>query len=324
MKCRVCRGGAVIEVRRHNAAFCRDHFLHHCREQVRKAVDGRKMFGPDASVLVAVSGGKDSLMLWDVLLELGYRAEGCYIGLGIGEYSDESRALCERFAADRGAALHVVDLVTEYGYDIPTGARAARRATCATCGLSKRYVMNDTAIRLGVDVLATGHNLDDEAAVLFGNLMHWNTDALARQMPVLPAADGFVRKVKPLIRLAERETAAYAVLRGIDYIVEECPMVAGNTGLRYKESLNAIEATSPGTKHQLYFGFLEKGLPAFLDARDRSAEDGEPAVDVHPCERCGAPTTADVCAFCRLQASATDPERVAAAATPVRLGRRRR
>ena len=44
-----------------------------------------------------------------------------------------------------------------------------------------------------------------------------------------PSRTALVRKVKPLVRLAERETAAYALLRGIDYIVEECPMVEGNT-----------------------------------------------------------------------------------------------
>ena len=45
-----------------------------------------------------------------------------------------------------------------------------------------------------------------------------------------------VKKVKPLYRLSELETAAYAFLRGIDYVVEECPLVAGNTQLRYKEA----------------------------------------------------------------------------------------
>ena len=39
MKCRRCREPAVIDVRRHNAAFCADCFLHHCREQVRRAID---------------------------------------------------------------------------------------------------------------------------------------------------------------------------------------------------------------------------------------------------------------------------------------------
>lgn len=267
------------------------------------------MFRPDAHVLVAVSGGKDSLMLWDVLADLGYNTTGVYLGLGIGAYSDESREACDRFAQGRDLDLRIVDLGSEYGYDIPTGAAAARRATCATCGLSKRYILNDVALRGGFDVLATGHNLDDEAAVLFGNLVHWNVEALARQKPVLPAAAGFVSKVKPLIRLAERETAAYAVMRGIDYIVEECPMVAGNTGLRYKETLNEMERTSPGTKHQLYFGFLEHGAPRF------EPREGEDPPDVHPCTRCGAPTTSDVCAFCRLREQATDPERVAVALT---------
>ena len=75
---------------------------------------------------------------------------------------------------------------------------------------------------------------------------------------MLPARDGFPRKVKPLVRLAERETAAYCILRGIDYEVEECPMAVGNKHLGYKEALNAIEATSPGSKQQFYFGFLER------------------------------------------------------------------
>ena len=45
MKCRVCRGPAVIDIRRHNAGFCRDHFLRHCEEQVRRAVHDHEMFG---------------------------------------------------------------------------------------------------------------------------------------------------------------------------------------------------------------------------------------------------------------------------------------
>ena len=87
-------------------------------------------------------------------------------------------------------------------------------------------------------MVATGHNLDDEAAVLYGNVLRWDLAYLGRQLPVLPAGDGFVRKVKPLVRLSERETAAYCVLQGIDYIVEECPMAAGNRHLGYKEALN--------------------------------------------------------------------------------------
>ena len=68
VKCRTCRGPAVVDIRRHNAAFCREHFLHHCEEQVRRAISSHRMIAPDDRILVAVSGGKDSLALWDVLL----------------------------------------------------------------------------------------------------------------------------------------------------------------------------------------------------------------------------------------------------------------
>ena len=76
MKCRVCRGPAVIDVRRHNANFCAEHFLRLCRDQVARAIGDHEMLDPGDRVLVAVSGGKDSLAVWDILVELGYRADG--------------------------------------------------------------------------------------------------------------------------------------------------------------------------------------------------------------------------------------------------------
>ena len=69
MKCRVCRGPAVIDVRRHNANFCSDHFLKLCRDQTQKAIEQFEMIQPGERILVAVSGGKDSLALWDILLD---------------------------------------------------------------------------------------------------------------------------------------------------------------------------------------------------------------------------------------------------------------
>jgi uncharacterized protein (TIGR00269 family) len=295
VKCRVCRGPAVVDIRRHNAAFCRDHFLHHCSEQVRRAVKEHEMLHPGERVLVAVSGGKDSLALWDVLADLGHDADGLYLGLGIGEYSDRSRDAARAFARERALSLHEVDLRADYGYDIPGAAEATHRAPCGACGLSKRHLFNAVAVERGYDVVATGHNLDDEAAVLLGNVLRWETGYLGRQHPVLPAAPGFVRKVKPLIRLGEREMAAYCVLRGIDYIVEECPMAAGNRHLGYKEALDALEDRSPGTKAAFVFGFLERVHERF------SAVASEQREALGPCAGCGSPTVGEVCAFCRLQ-----------------------
>ena len=302
MKCRSCRAPAVIDVRRHNAAFCGGCFVRHCQEQVSRAIDSHKMMGREDRVLVAVSGGKDSLALWDLLLELGYRADGLYIGLGIGDYSDESATFARAFAEERKADLVEISLPGEFGFDVETGARAARRAPCSACGLSKRHLFNKAALDGGYDVVATGHNLDDEAAVLFGNVLRWDLAYLGRQFPVLPGGDGFARKVKPLIRLGERETAAYCVLKGIDYIVEECPMAAGNRHLGYKEALNSIETTSPGSKAAFYFGFLERVAPLVQGTATEERE------GMHPCPGCGSPTVSDVCAFCKLTVRATGRE----------------
>ena len=299
MKCRVCRAPAVIDIRRHNAGFCADCFMKHCRDQVGRAIHDLEMIHPGEKVLVAVSGGKDSLALWDVLIRLGYHADGLYLGLGIGSYSDESGDYARAFARRREAELIEIDIRESYGFDIPSGAQAAKRVPCSACGLSKRHLFNQAARQHGYDVVATGHNLDDEAAVLFGNVLRWDAAYLGRQLPVLPASHGFARKVKPLIRLGERETAAYCVLGNIDYIVEECPMAAGNKHLGYKDALNQIEVQSPGSKAAFYFGFLDRVSSLFTPVADVERE------GLRPCVGCGEPTTAELCAFCKLVAKAT-------------------
>jgi len=303
----------VIDVRRHNAAFCADCFIGHCREQVRRTIDHFAMVRPGARVLVAVSGGKDSLGLWDLLLDLGYDADGLTIGLGIGDYSAESHDYAAAFASRRKAHLITVSLPDDHGFDVVDGARLARRSPCGACGLSKRHIFNQVAVDGGYDAVATGHNLDDEAAVLFGNVLHWDAAYLGRQFPVLPATPGFARKIKPLVRIGEREMAAYCVVRGIDYIVEECPMATGNRHLGYKEALNAIEDRSPGSKAAFLSSFFDRVHERF--APDAAEEQDE----LVRCARCGTPTTGEVCAFCRLQERATGGEH---AAVPVSLTRK--
>ena len=232
-----------------------------------------------------------------MLIDLGYQADGLYVALGIGEYSEESRGYTERFADERGLKLTVVSLRDDYGYDIPTASRATGRVPCSACGMSKRHLFDKAAIDGGYDVVVTGHNLDDEAAVLFGNALRWDVEYLARQLPVLPSRHGFPKKVKPLIRLSEREMAAWCVVRGIDYIVDECPIAAGNKHIGFKEVLNALEEKSPGTKASYYLGFLDRMAPVLAGIAASGAD------SVTPCTRCGAPTGGEegsLCAFCRL------------------------
>ena len=312
MRCSHCREEAWVEVRRHNTSYCGEHFEKFFQDQVIRAISHDKMFGKDQRILVAVSGGKDSLALWDVLLDLGYDADGLYIDLGIGDYSSTSRVMSEQFAAARERTLHISSLDESYGVSVPSIASQTRRAPCSGCGLAKRYLFNREAAERGYDVVATGHNLDDEAATLLGNVLHWQTGYLARQAPVLEAEDaGLVRKVKPLYRLTEHETAAYAVIKGIEYIVEECPNAVGAKSILNKEALNLLEQQSPGTKQAFLLGFLDKARGVF------AANDPH---ELRPCIECEQPTTTERCAFCRLLAETRQPRKPAKRRGKVRRG----
>ena len=306
MNCTKCKTKAVIGLPRHNAAFCKPHFTDYVHDQVAKAIKSQKMFAKDDRLLVAVSGGKDSLALWHILLTLGYRADALYVNLGIGGYSEQSYAKVQRFAdefaAARGATLHLHTVEKEEGAGIRELATLVHRPTCSTCGTIKRYQFDRAAVEHEYDVMATGHNLDDEAARLLGNVLHWQEEYLDKQGPSLPASvEGFAKKVKPLYRLTERELAAYAVLNKIDYIVEECPMAKGARTLLYKEVLNRLETESPGTKQTFYWGFLDKqskkeSAPTTMTEKDQAM--------LHPCATCGQPTTAEICSYCKLMVRA--------------------
>jgi uncharacterized protein (TIGR00269 family) len=310
VKCVRCKAKPEVYLRAHNAAFCRPCFVGWFQRQVERAIAAEHMCTPGERVLVAVSGGKDSLALWDVLVALGHRTTGFYLAQGIGGYSERSREKVCGFAAARGLELRVHDLADE-GLEIPGVAAATRRSPCSACGTLKRHFFDREALAGGFDVLATGHNLDDEAARLLGNLLRWQTDHLARQRPVLePAHETQVRKVRPLFLLGEYETAVYAFMRGIDYVVEECPNAEGATQLVYKDMLNRLEAASPGSKLAFVRQFQRDGQPLFAT----HGRDGEQPP--RTCARCGMPAWDEVCAFCKLVARVETKRTAAGAERP--------
>src|SRR5262249_22272310 len=118
MKCKRCHGKAEVQILQHNAAFCRSCFVFFFQRQGPRAIDKEHMFTREEEILVAVSGGKDSLALWDVLLDLGYRTTGVHLALGIGDYSRASTAKTEAFAQSRGVRLLTVRL-DEEGVSVP-------------------------------------------------------------------------------------------------------------------------------------------------------------------------------------------------------------
>ncbi len=290
-KCAKCSRRAVVYLPHHRLSLCKDHYLEWFEERMEKTIKKFGMFSKEDKILVAVSGGKDSLSLWHALHKLGYQADGLYINLGIGEYSQLSEERAKGFAQKVGRTLHVIRL-KELVEDIPTLRDIERKPACSVCGNLKRYYMNKGAKQLGFSVIATGHNLDDESATLMGNTLSWNLDYLRRQYPVLEEGGGFVRKVKPLCLITERESALYALLSGIDFVEEECPYSVDASSIEYKLLLSQIEEKSPGTKLRFYLDFLRKVRPLLKQ---------EERLELKPCKVCGEPTSAEVCSVCRLK-----------------------
>ncbi|ADC88670.1 PP-loop domain protein [Thermocrinis albus DSM 14484] len=291
-RCVKCKEKASIYLPHHRLSLCSQHYVEWFEERVQRTIKQFGMMEKRDRVLVAVSGGKDSLSLWQVLHRLGYEADGLYIDLGIGDYSAKSKELCKKFSERIGRKLHIVDLSQELS-TIPQIKQLDSRPACSFCGSIKRYYMNLYAKKLGYTVVATGHNLDDETAVLLSNVLSWNLQYLERQTPLLEEKDGFVRKVKPLCLLTERETALYAVVTNIDYIEEECPFAENATSIDYKKIMAQIEEKSPGTKLRFYLEFLRKVRPALSS--------GTQPVTLKPCSVCGEPTVGEICSLCRIR-----------------------
>jgi uncharacterized protein (TIGR00269 family) len=289
MKCKQCGKKAVIRMRAHHISLCREDFLSFVLNRVQQTIDRYKLFAPGERVLVAVSGGKDSLALFDILQRLGYAVEGLYIDMGIDGFSQRACETVEAFLAEREAPLHLHSLREEVGAGVPEIASQLRRPPCSLCGMMRRYIMNRFAQEKGFAALATGHNLDDEGATLLGNVTSWQIGYLARQSPLLPSTHPqLVKKAKPLALVAERETLAYCILRGIEFHEEQCPHAKGATSRSHKEVLNLLEYYSPGSKIRFYQEFLKnQGIFPTIEAQG-----------LHECSVCGSLTTREQCQFC--------------------------
>jgi uncharacterized protein (TIGR00269 family) len=278
-----------------HAGFCRECFFVYFTRQVERAIHDEKMFTKDERLLVALSGGKDSLAVFRELQAQGYDVTGLHIDLAIGESSRNARAKVEAFCSKLDAELIVVDMEAE-GLPIPAIKGRVNRPICSVCGTVKRHYFNRVAREGGFDVSITGHNLDDEVGRLFANTLRWDVSYLSDQGPLLPADGNFVKKAKPLYRLSEFETAAYCFMHGIEHHHDPCPYSSGASFPVRKELMNKLEEESPGQKYQFYQNFLLTGRPAFAAVAE------ERGVKHSPCPACESPTTAEICSVCRLKA----------------------
>ncbi|MCD6227197.1 adenine nucleotide alpha hydrolase family protein [Candidatus Micrarchaeota archaeon] len=260
-------------------------------EKVMKHVRGR--------MIVAVSGGKDSLVSSIMLKRLDIEHELFHINLGIPVFSDESLSVVSEFAEQYRLKLNVVNIEDYAKKTIPEYVPFAKKMyhkdkPCALCGLFKRYIMNKWAWEHNFDYIITGHNLDDAASTIIMNIMGQNIDQLFRVAPVIERKENvkMVGKVKPLYWVREDLIKQYVSKNNIRTVQATCPYAASVHQNRIKDALRTFEKT----EHNFMVN-LVKTIKKIQKIKNISISKN---VEVLPCERCGFATTSKVCKFCRI------------------------
>lgn len=289
MECDRCGENAVIHQRYSGLHLCRSHFFEDVERKVRGEV---RNYDVDGDVAVGVSGGKDSAatlyLLSDIFGEWrDVELHAVCVHEGISPYRDRGVEAAEELCSSLGLELEVVDMKESLGVSMDE-VEPGQLTSCGYCGVFRRKVLNDAALRSGARWLATGHNLDDEAQSTLMNVVRGDAFRLSVQGGVPRRIEGMVPRMKPLRRVPEREVALYVTLQGLPVVMDECPHSETSFRSEVRTQLNGLEEARPGTKYAV------ASLPAALN----EVEPGE-VRELEPCERCGYPSGSELCQACR-------------------------
>ncbi|MDZ7701772.1 MAG: TIGR00269 family protein [Halobacteriales archaeon] len=313
MDCDRCGAPAVLHAAYSGQHLCEAHLREAVEKRVRRRVREDGLVPDDATPespvtwVVGLSGGKDSVVLTDVLartFEADPRVElvALTIHEGIEGYRDESLDAAEALADRHGLRHELRTYEDELGVrmDDVVERDPENMAACAYCGVFRRDLLEGFADEAGADLLFTGHNLDDEAQTALMNLFSGDVDQMAKHYdaslaPLTDRSDApFVPRAKPLRDVPEKEVALYAHLSDLPVHMAECPHASEAYRGEIQQLLLGVEDGHPGTRHSIMAGYEE--LAALAAAgRDRS---GGPALG--ECRRCGSVTTREVCRKCAL------------------------
>ena len=302
--CTLCKGKDAVFLRPYSGErLCRRCFLKSIENKVRGTIAKYDMLKPDDKIMVAVSGGKDSVTLLHILAKIERafpEAKLCAVTVdeGIKGYREEALKVAVKNCQKLGIEHVITSFKELYGYKLDEIVsviqdREGQGLTpCSYCGVLRRRALNTAARDASVDKLATAHNLDDETQTMILNVLHGDALRIARVKPVLTVIHPkLIRRIKPFCEVPEKEIALYAYLRNIQFQSIPCPYA--RTALRsdIRTMLNRMEEKHIGIKFTI-FKSMERIRPA-LEAMVEEAK-------MQECEVCGEPTVREICQPCQM------------------------
>jgi len=298
-KCSKCGSKAVIKIPYARMNLCDRHFIEYFEGRVAATIGKYGLLKEGESVLVAVSGGKDSVALLSALTvvapKLRLKVMPLHMHLGLGEYSDESLRVVKEVSRKLGVNTCILSLEEVVGAAIPELSAKSGRPPCAVCGLVKRYVLNAAAVEWGVDAVATGHHIDDLAPYALKNMLLGDMGAALKLAPVTAGEEGYLaRRVRPLYEVTERECLTYVIVKGLPFIKTSCPNAfLGGMDALVRKFLYELDLRHPGIKLRFM-----RSLARAAARHDANQERTQ--AKLTRCRYCGLPSRGEVCGFCRL------------------------
>jgi uncharacterized protein (TIGR00269 family) len=294
--CDACGKEAFYHRTYSGETLCRSCFAKSVEEKAKKTIARYDMLRHDDYVGVAVSGGKDSLSLLRILSDVTARHGSRLVALTIDEGIEGYRAESLSYVAQAADQLNVPHLLYSYkelfGFTLDEALRARRTrlTSCAICGTLRRRAIDMAAMKAGVSVLATGHNLDDMIQTFLINIMNGDLKRIAWLNPSREPVGGFrVRRVHPFLEVYEKEIALYAFGNETPLQTIPCPYMDEGMRTRVRAYLNDMEESHPGMKYTI--------LKSALGLAENSTVEQPPVIN---CSSCGFPSTSDPCSVCTL------------------------
>ncbi|MGC9116214.1 MAG: ATP-binding protein, partial [Conexivisphaera sp.] len=301
--CDVCGAPATRSIARSGRDLCDAHYESYVERKVARTISRYGMLRPRERIGVAVSGGKDSMSLLRILSRMAPRHGSELVAIvvheGIGGRVEESHALAERYARDLGLRVASASFEELFGHALPelVAMAGGRSSACAICGPLRRRAIDVLAAEEGVDVVATGHHMDDFLQTFLIAMMEGDLKRVAWMHPgPKPDPEGRPRRIQPLVELYEEEVLEYARTAGIPFYGCDCPFRRQGIRVRIRAFLRELEARSPGAKEMMF-------RSALALSRAASASVGRP--EYVRCRHCGWPSTSEVCNACSTLISIT-------------------
>jgi len=295
VKCDRCQNTAVYSRKYSGENLCSGCFSNSIVRKAAKTISKYNMIQNDELVCVAVSGGKDSLALLDVLSKMAknhsFRIHAVTIDEGIAGYREEALEIVKKFCSDLGVNHSVYSYKKLFDLTLDESLRLRdeeKSSSCSICGTLRRRAMDYAAKEIGADVIATGHNLDDTLQTFIINTLSGDTNKIGWMDP--DTSDNSLRKIKPFCEIYESEIVFYAFTNNLPFQTEPCPHM--NEGIRteIREFMNRLENSHSGIKNSMYRSILKiSQIMRESNYKQRTT-----------CANCGSECTGKICSVCRM------------------------